>query len=140
DAAQPGLRTGQPRRQRPAQHPLSPLPSPLSASPDWIVRTALCVEPREGRLHVFMPPVASTADYLDLLAAVQETAPDLKLRVVIEGEAPPRDSRLNSIKVAPDPGVIEVNIHPAHNWDEMVNTTTALYEEARLARLGTEKF
>jgi len=36
--------------------------------------------------------------------------------------------------------VIEVNIHPARTWEELVHNTTTLYEEARLARLGTEKF
>ena len=43
-------------------------------SADWVVRTALCVEEREGRLHVFMPPLASAADYLELFAAVENTA------------------------------------------------------------------
>jgi uncharacterized protein (DUF2126 family) len=109
-------------------------------SADWVVRTALCVEPRNGRLHIFMPPVRTAEDYLDLIAAVEETATELKLPVVIEGSAPPHDPRLNHIKVTPDPGVIEVNLHPAHDWDELVKNTTALYEEARLSRLGTEKF
>jgi uncharacterized protein (DUF2126 family) len=36
--------------------------------------------------------------------------------------------------------VIEVNIHPAHTWAELRDNTQALYEDARLARLGTEKF
>jgi uncharacterized protein (DUF2126 family) len=36
--------------------------------------------------------------------------------------------------------VIEVNIHPAENWRELVDNTSILYEEARLTRLGTEKF
>ncbi len=40
----------------------------------------------------------------------------------------------------PAPGVIEVNLQPAHNWDELVQNTTVLYEEARQARLGSEKF
>jgi len=109
-------------------------------SAGWIVRTAICVEPREGRLHVFMPPVARMEDYLDLVAAIEETADGLRLPIVVEGEAPPRDCRVSQIKVTPDPGVIEVNIHPARDWDEMVSTTTALYEEARLSRLGSEKF
>ena len=44
------------------------------------------------------------------------------------------------MKVTPDPGVIEVNVHPAHIWEEFKEITTTLYEEARLSRLGTEKF
>ncbi len=44
------------------------------------------------------------------------------------------------MKVTPDPGVIEVNVHPAHNWDDLLSITNGVYEEARLSRLGTEKF
>jgi uncharacterized protein (DUF2126 family) len=44
------------------------------------------------------------------------------------------------LKVTPDPGVIEVNLQPATNWNQLVNHTTVLYEEARQSRLGTEKF
>ncbi len=109
-------------------------------SAHWIVRTALCVEPREGRLCVFMPPLQSAEDYLDLLTAVEDTAAHLDVPVVIEGYPPPFDPRIRHIKVTPDPGVLEVNIHPAHNWAELVANTTTLYEEARQTRLGTEKF
>jgi len=109
-------------------------------SADWVVRTALCVEPRNGRLHIFMPPVRSTEDYLELISAIELTAVDLKCPVVIEGTPPPNDARLNNIKVTPDPGVIEVNLHPAHDWPELVHNTEVLYEEARQSRLGAEKF
>jgi uncharacterized protein (DUF2126 family) len=105
-----------------------------------VVRTALCVEPRHGRLHVFMPPVDATEDYLDLIAAVEDTAATLNLPVVIEGTPPPADPRLDRITVTPDPGVIEVNLHPAHSWPQLVDHTTTLYEQARQSRLGTEKF
>jgi uncharacterized protein (DUF2126 family)/transglutaminase-like putative cysteine protease len=105
-----------------------------------IVRTALCVEPRHGRLHVFMPPVQSTEDYLDLVSAIEQTAASLALPIIIEGARPPHDPRLNHFSVTPDPGVIEVNLHPAQDWTELTDHTTALYEEARLSRLGTEKF
>jgi uncharacterized protein (DUF2126 family)/transglutaminase-like putative cysteine protease len=109
-------------------------------SAPWIIRTALCVEPRDGRLHVFMPPVATTEDYLDLVAGIETAVTELGLPIIIEGETPPRDPRLNKLAVTPDPGVIEVNMHPSKTWDELVERTTALYEEARLTRLGTEKF
>jgi uncharacterized protein (DUF2126 family) len=109
-------------------------------SASWIIRTALCVEPREGRLHIFMPPVATTEDYLDLIAGIETAVTELGTPVIIEGETPPRDPRLNKLAVTPDPGVIEVNLHPSKSWDELVERTTVLYEEARQTRLGTEKF
>lgn len=105
-----------------------------------VVHTALCVQVREGRLHVFMPPVTRLEDYLDLLNAIEQTARDLNLKLRLEGYTPPRDSRLKLLSVTPDPGVIEVNIHPANTWKELVGNVSILYEEARLCRLGTEKF
>jgi uncharacterized protein (DUF2126 family) len=109
-------------------------------SASWIIRSALCVEPRSGRLHIFMPPVATTEDYLDLIAGIETAVTELGLPVIIEGEAPPRDPRLNKLAVTPDPGVIEVNMHPSNSWEELVERTTVLYEEARQTRLGAEKF
>ena len=104
------------------------------------VRTALAVEPRDGFLNVFLPPVATTEDWVELVAAVEDVAAELRAPVRIEGYPPPPHARLNLISITPDPGVIEVNIHPARSWGEARESTLALYEEARLARLGTEKF
>jgi len=116
-------------------------PSAFAApSTGAVIRTALTVEAREGRICVFLPPVTSAEEYVELVAAIEETAARLEMPVLIEGYAPPYDPRLESIKITPDPGVIEVNVHPAKNWQELVEHTTTLYEEARQTRLGTEKF
>ena len=109
-------------------------------TPDWLVRTAICAEPRGGQLHIFMPPVPFIEDYLELVAAVEDVASDLQTPVRIEGYPPPRDPRITHFRITPDPGVIEVNMQPVDTWDELVHVTTTLYEEARFSRLGTEKF
>ena len=116
-------------------------PEPVAGeSAAWVVRTALCVQPREGRLYVFMPPILRLEGYLELIAAIEATAKQTGLAVVIEGYTPPVDPRLECFKITPDPGVIEVNIQPMHSWAQLVDGTTALYETARLSRLATEKF
>ncbi len=109
-------------------------------APREVIKTALALEVRAGHVHVFMPPLVRMEAYALLLAALEETARALSLPLVIEGYAPPRDARVRVLMVTPDPGVIEVNIHPASSWPELVATTTTLYEEARQARLATEKF
>ncbi|WP_298182929.1 DUF2126 domain-containing protein [uncultured Pseudomonas sp.] len=109
-------------------------------APKDVIHTALCVEVRDGRLHVFMPPLQRIEDYLALVTAVEHAASKLRLKIRLEGYQPPRDPRIKLLSVTPDPGVIEVNIHPAASWDELVYNVSTLYEEARLTRLGTEKF
>ncbi len=116
-------------------------PTPVvGESAAWVVRTALCIQPRDGRLHVFLPPIVKLEGYLALVAAIEATSAQLQMPVVIEGYPPPSDPRLESLKITPDPGVIEVNIQPMHSWRQMIACTTALYETARQTRLATEKF
>jgi uncharacterized protein (DUF2126 family) len=129
DDAGPGLATNAASR----------LPAPHESA-GWITRTAMCAQPRNGVLYIFMPPTERLESYLELVAAVEATAADFSQPVVLEGYEPPRDPRLNSFRVTPDPGVIEVNIHPSESWDELVGRTTHLYEAARLSKLTSEKF
>jgi uncharacterized protein (DUF2126 family)/transglutaminase-like putative cysteine protease len=105
-----------------------------------IVRTALAVEARGGVLHIFFPPVFSIEDWLSLTAAVEETTAEIGRKVVLEGYLPPEDERMLHFSVTPDPGVIEVNIHPTSSWDEQIKLTEELYKEARQVGLATEKF
>ena len=120
----------------------SPTVAPPSrgASARGLVATALCVEPRNGKLHVFFPPLTRVEDYLILVAAVEDTARALGTAVRLEGYVPPSDHRLRKLEVTPDPGVIEVNIHPALSWKELRDNTIGVYEDARQTRLATEKF
>jgi len=159
-AAGNGLTRSNPARH--AQTPLQPEPPDFVRVPErgqsahWITRTALCVEVRDPRrangpkaeavgekfgvMYVFMPPLEQIEYYLDLLVAIEATARELGVKIVIEGYPPPRDPRLKLLQVTPDPGVIEVNIHPASNWKELVYNTEFLYQAAFESRLSAEKF
>ncbi len=108
--------------------------------PNGLVRSALCAEVRAGKLCLFLPPLAYAEHYFDLINAIQAVAAHLKTPVVIEGYGPPRDHRIETMSVTPDPGVIEVNIQPAKNWDELKTIVTTVYDEARHSRLAADKF
>src|SRR6185503_14224727 len=61
------------------EQPEVPQGDPLQApgkfvSASSIARTALCAQPRDGRLHIFMPPTSELEDYLELVAAIEATA------------------------------------------------------------------
>ncbi|QJR15454.1 DUF2126 domain-containing protein [Usitatibacter palustris] len=111
-----------------------------AAAARMVVRTALCVEPRNGVLNVFLPPVTNLEDFIALIGAIEDTSQAIGRPIRLEGYPPPDDPRLARFAVTPDPGVIEVNIHPSSGWDELKERVSVLYEEARLCRLGTEKF
>jgi uncharacterized protein (DUF2126 family)/transglutaminase-like putative cysteine protease len=105
-----------------------------------LVRTALCVEARDGIIHVFYPPLYDVSDWLELTAAIEQTAEEFGRKVVLEGYLPPEDERVINFSITPDPGVIEANIHPASSWAQVVERTGQLYEAAREVGLATEKF
>src|ERR1700687_1820956 len=126
-------------QRHPVADPLPALSSTAESAPE-LIRPALCVQAREGRLHVFLPYAFTSADYLDLLAAVEDTCQYLHQPAWLEGYPPPSDPRLRSFSITPDPGVLEVNLPPASNWDELEQINTVLFEEARHNRLTAEKF
>jgi uncharacterized protein (DUF2126 family)/transglutaminase-like putative cysteine protease len=127
---------GQPERA------LSPLEAPPAQgeSAASLTRTSMCAETRNGVLYIFMPPARELEHYLGLVAAVEAAAQALAQPVILEGYEPPGDPRIGSFRVTPDPGVIEVNIHPSADWAALSDRTTFLYEAARECRLISEKF
>jgi uncharacterized protein (DUF2126 family) len=126
------------QRQQPQESPIQDEKSDKKTVD--VIRTSICVEPRDGRLHLFLPPVTHLEHYVELIYQIESTAHALSIPVVIEGYEPPKDYRLQKFLITPDPGVIEVNIHPSKSWQELVDNTEILYEQAHKCRLGTEKF
>ena len=125
--------------------PLEPrVPVVEVCDPEGVPTTALAFEVRDGLVHVFLPPTERLEDYADLLKLVEVAARKVRDQLpgglVLEGYGPPPDSRLTQLVVTPDPGVIEVNVQPTGSWAEQRELLTTLYEEARQARLATEKF
>lgn len=108
--------------------------------PNGLIHTALCAEVRGGVLHLFLPPFVWAEHFLELIVAIETVAAQTKTPVVLEGYMPPIDPRMVHLSVTPDPGVIEVNVQPARDWDELKAISNTVYEEARLARLSAEKF
>ena len=134
----------------PARHPerltAEPPPDPLpaiaadAAEARELIRPSLCVQVRAGILHVFLPYVPVLADYLDLAAAIEETAQHLNQPVWVEGYAAPPDLRMRVFSLTPDPGVLEVNLPATAKWDDLEELNIILAEEAQKLRLIAAKF
>jgi uncharacterized protein (DUF2126 family) len=105
-----------------------------------IFKTALVIEIRQGKLFIFFPPLVYLEHYLYLVNAIERTAQALNIPILIEGYDPPADTRITKMMITPDPGVIEVNIHPAATWKELLANYDILYKKAAESRLATEKF
>ncbi|MFW0790460.1 DUF2126 domain-containing protein [Gordonia sp. CPCC 205333] len=102
--------------------------------------TALVAEERAGVLYIFLPPTDQADDFVALVNLIEHTASALSRPVVIEGYGPPADSRLTTLTITPDPGVIEVNIPPTSSFAEQSALLATLYDQARRVGLGTESF
>lgn len=107
---------------------------------DGVFPTAMCIEVRDGEIYVFLPPLRSAVSFVVLIAALERAAKRADVQFIIEGYEPPKDARLHNFRITPDPGVIEVNIHPSRSFDELVHKTETLYECAKECRLSAQKF
>lgn len=124
--------------------PLQPGPPtaqhPFYLAPDNTIQVALTVEVRDGHIQVFLPPWGSAQGFVDLVAAIAHVSSQLKLPVRLGGYLPATSQGLVGFQITPDPGVIEVNIHPVATWPALVTQTLTLYETATQCQLGTEKY
>ncbi len=129
-----------------AQEAVLPIKAPPIAPGEQLelapnsIRIALGVEVRDGILRVFLPPFSSARSFLDLVAAIETTATALSLPLLLEGYPPPNDTGIKGFQITPDPGVIEVNIHPVADWQTLVDQTQTLYDIAQQCSLGAEKY
>jgi uncharacterized protein (DUF2126 family) len=104
------------------------------------IRTALCVEPRDGRLHVFLPPLATAEDFLALLAAVDAARHEVGLDAQLEGYPPPSSTALSRLAVTPDPGVLEVNLAPQATGRAHAAILQEVFDAGLHAGLHSEKW
>ena len=123
----------------PAPDPLPPL-SRTAETATELIRPSLCVQVREGRLHIFLPYTPVLSDYLDLVSAVEDTCVYLQKQIWLEGYSAPPDPRIRAFSLTPDPGVLEVNLPPTSDWDELEKLNVILFEEALANRLIAGKF
>jgi uncharacterized protein (DUF2126 family)/transglutaminase-like putative cysteine protease len=128
--ARPGPLSG------PPEHPRAVVVDP-AGHPS---RTALVVQARDGFVHIFLPPLEKLEKFIELVRLVDRVVARSGTKVILEGYPPPPDPRLKVLMVTPDPGVIEVNVHPTGSWRELSDLTHNLYRIAREQRLGTETF
>lgn len=121
-----------PWNELPAEHPCAQL------------GTALCLEQDgDGFLRVFLPPLARVEAWLELMRALHSSGALLRL----EGYPPPLPdlqseplAGLKTLSITPDPGVLEVNLHPASHWEELVEIVTGVDQEARQCGLMAHRF
>jgi uncharacterized protein (DUF2126 family) len=116
------------------------VPAPPPAPGPARVRTALCVEVRDGTLFVFLPPLASGDDFLALVSAIDAVRRDLAIDLLLEGYPPPPSPALRRLSVTPDPGVLEVNIPPTASIREYTALCEAVFDAALHAGLHAEKY
>lgn len=118
----------------------------ISASPTgpWGLRTAICTETRlhhgSTRLFVFLPPTQTVDIFLDLIAIVDAAANELGLEVTLEGYGPPKNRKLLSLAVTPDPGVLEVNMPVTDTVGDYLETLDTIYDAALHSGLHSEKY
>ncbi|MGK3997455.1 DUF2126 domain-containing protein [Sorangium sp. So ce1024] len=115
-------------------------PAPAAGRSGYGVRTALCVETRDGIVHVFLPPLLAPADFFDLIAAIDATRQETGIDVLLEGYPPPPGADLLRFSVTPDPGVLEVNLPPTDSVRAYTKLLETVFDASLHSGLHCEKY
>jgi transglutaminase-like putative cysteine protease len=131
-----------PTEQKTQEQPLPSTAPPLveGESAAWVVRTALCVQAREGKLYLFMPPTRKAEDWFALVKEIEATCIKTGLKVILEGYTPAYSDDHLWFQITPDPGVIEVNLPPVDNTQDLHRLLDDLWREGREIGLSTIKY
>lgn len=120
-------------------HPAPPDAADPDLPPAKPPRTALCVEVREGRLAVFLPPLTHLEHWLDLVATVEAAAEAAGLPVLLEGYEPPEDCRLRRLTIEPDAGILRIVLPASDSSEELSVRLATIYREAEASGLRAER-
>lgn len=118
----------------------APAKRPSVAEPGIGIRTALALEPRDGELWVFLPPLPRFEDFCALVAALDAARVETGLRCHLEGYGPPPSPNLRRFAVTPDPGVLEVNLPPAYDSREAAALHATVFDAALATGLTAERY
>ncbi|AUX39176.1 IMP dehydrogenase [Sorangium cellulosum] len=114
--------------------------APAAGRSGYGVRTALCVEARDGIVHVFLPPLLAPDDFFELIAAIDATRLDTGVDVLLEGYPPPSGADLFRFSVTPDPGVLEVNLPPTDGVRAYASLLETVFDASLHSGLHCEKY
>jgi uncharacterized protein (DUF2126 family)/transglutaminase-like putative cysteine protease len=104
------------------------------------LRTALAIEPRDGDLWVFVPPVPRFDDFCALVRAIDRARAATNVEVHLEGYGPPPSPELYRFAVTPDPGVLEVNLPPTATAREAAELHHVVFDAALASGLSAERY
>jgi len=99
------------------------------------------MELRDGELIVFLPPLPTFKCFIELVRIIEQLTIKLNLPPIrLEGYTPHSDEDIESIGLTSDPGVLEVNLPPADNWDDYEHVIRSLYKSAESIGMRAYKY
>ncbi|MDX2088117.1 MAG: transglutaminase family protein [Kofleriaceae bacterium] len=104
------------------------------------LRTALSIEPRDGQLWAFLPPLPRFNDFVMLVEALDAARVETGFDVHLEGYPPPPAPERTRFAVTPDPGVIEVNLAPQDNCRAAAELHHTVFDAALANGLTAERY